>query len=77
MLGHGRVAQRNSPVSRSSVYTTPVLPGMAVTTLRVSSAASPGLIQLTAAGSGGHRGVDEDALVGVIEVSVVVQVLTI
>ena len=46
------VAQRNSPVSRSSVYTTPVFPGIPVTTLRTSLGRSRGLTQETASASG-------------------------
>ena len=40
-------AQRNSPVCRSSVYTTPVLPGTPVITLRRSPGLIFGLIQAT------------------------------
>ena len=46
------VAQRNSPVARSSVYTTPVLPGMPVITRYTSPRRSRGLIQETCSGSG-------------------------
>ena len=46
------VAHRNSPVSRSNVYTKPVLPGMPVITFRTSPGSMRGLIQLTASGSG-------------------------
>ena len=42
--------------------TTPVLLRIPVTTFRASPPVSPRLIQLTAAGSGGHRGVEEEAL---------------
>src|SRR5688572_16175285 len=45
-------AHRNSPVRRSSVYTSPVLPGMPVTTLRLSAGLMRGLIHGTSFGSG-------------------------
>src|SRR4029077_1745063 len=45
-------AQRNSPLVRSSVYTTPVLPGMPVTTLRRSPGLTFGLIHDTSRGFG-------------------------
>jgi hypothetical protein len=46
------LAQRNSPVRASSVYTTPVLPGIPVTTLRLSPERSRGLSHVTARRSG-------------------------
>ena len=50
---------------------------MPVITGRSSPGCRRGLIQATASGSGGDRGVDDQALEGMVDVPVVVQVLVV
>ena len=71
------LAHRNSPVSRSRVSTTPVLQGDAghhrPLLARLQAGVDPG----DGVGVGGDRGVDDQALEGMVDVPVVVQVLVV